>query len=301
MRNPKTIDGMQQRRLGAQEELTEQDPIFEQEYILGHSESEIKRLQCQADIVEPITKRLFHEAGIVPGMRILDIGCGAGDVSFLAGRIVGHLGEVVGVDANPAVLDIARARAKSGRIPNVEFIESPVDAFYDEKVFDAVVGRFVLIHQTAPEKTLSHVISLLRSGGIVAFHELRPTNDSFQSFPPAPLWDQVGNWIVTTVLNYAPHREVGGRLVKLFLDCGLMTPRVLYEGVVDYGSESPLYASQADFVRTLMPHMLRLGVATAEEIDIDSLQTRLAQQVVNNQSQIVWAGHFCGWAKKPLE
>ena len=196
-----------------------------QEYLLGHSESEMKRLQGQANILEPITRRLFLEAGIVPGMRILDIGCGAGDVSLLAARIMGSLGEVVGVDANPAVLDIARARAKSRRIPNVQFVESTVESFYDEKAFDAIVGRLVLIHQTAPEKTLSHVISLLRHSGIVAFHELRPTNDSFQSLPPAPLWDQVGKWIVATARNNAPHREVGGRLVKLFLDCGLMTPR----------------------------------------------------------------------------
>jgi 2-polyprenyl-3-methyl-5-hydroxy-6-metoxy-1,4-benzoquinol methylase len=119
-----------------------QEAHAKQKYLLGHSEPEIKRLQCQADILEPITKRLFQGAAIVPGMRILDVGCGAGDVSFLAGRLMGNLGEVVGVDANPAVLDIARARAKSARIPNVEFIESPVDAFYDEKAFDAVVGRF---------------------------------------------------------------------------------------------------------------------------------------------------------------
>lgn len=284
-----------------QEEPAKRDRVFEQEYLLGHSEPEIQRLLSQANILEPITMRLLHAAGIAPGMRILDIGCGAGDVSFLAGRLMGNSGEIVGVDANPAVLAIARARAKSGRMPNVEFIESPVDAFRDEKAFDAVVGRLFLIHQTAPEKTLCHVISLLRPGGIVAFHELRPTNDSFQSIPPAPLWDQVGKWIVETVRHDAPHREVGGRLAKLFLDCGLMTPRVFYEGVVDYGSESPLYASQADFVRSLMPHMLRFGVATADEIDIDSLETRLAQQVVENQSQIVWAGHFCGWAKKPVE
>ena len=103
------------------------------------------------------------------------------------------------------------------------------------------------------------------------------------------------------MLNDAPYREVGGRLVKLFLDCGLLVPKVFYEGVVDHGAESPLYALHADLIRTIMPHMLRLGVATADEIDINSLQTRLAQQVVENQSQIVWAGHFCGWAKKPSE
>jgi hypothetical protein len=56
---------------------------------------------------------------------------------------------------------------------------------------------------------------------------------------------------------------------------------------VDHGPESPLYALQADLVRSVMPHILKLGVATADEIDINSLQTRLAQQVVEDQSQVV--------------
>ena len=128
-----------------QEELAERISASEPDYILGHSEPEIQRLQRQEDILDPITNRLLHEAGIVPGMRILDIGCVAVAVSFLAGRLMGNSGHVVGVDANPAVLAIARARAESAGIRNVEFIESPIESFYDEKAFDAVVGRFVLI------------------------------------------------------------------------------------------------------------------------------------------------------------
>ncbi len=46
----------------------------------------------------------FREAGIVPGMRALDVGSGAGDVAFLAADIVGDTGEVVGVDRVPAAI-----------------------------------------------------------------------------------------------------------------------------------------------------------------------------------------------------
>jgi len=51
-----------------------------QAYVLGHSDQELARLSEQARIVEPITRRFFREAGLVPGMRVLDVGSGAGDV-----------------------------------------------------------------------------------------------------------------------------------------------------------------------------------------------------------------------------
>jgi cyclopropane fatty-acyl-phospholipid synthase-like methyltransferase len=48
-------------------------------YALGHSELELERLAHQAQLFAPFTRQLFEQAGIVPGMRILDVGCGAGD------------------------------------------------------------------------------------------------------------------------------------------------------------------------------------------------------------------------------
>jgi SAM-dependent methyltransferase len=71
-------------------------------YILGHSEREIARLKAQAAELDPITRRFLCEAGIVSGMRVLDVGSGAGDVAFLAAELVGATGEVVGVDLAPA-------------------------------------------------------------------------------------------------------------------------------------------------------------------------------------------------------
>src|SRR5262245_22741201 len=81
------------------------------EYILGHSEREIARLKAQAAELDPITRRLLREAGIAPGMRVLDVGSGAGDVAFLAAELVGTSGEVVGVDLAPTAVEVARSRA----------------------------------------------------------------------------------------------------------------------------------------------------------------------------------------------
>ena len=85
-------------------------------YVLGHNDNELDRLTTQARMLEPFTRQLLVEAGIRPGMRVLDVGCGSGDVSFLAANLVGPNGRVVGVDVARAA--VVRARAVSSMAIN---------------------------------------------------------------------------------------------------------------------------------------------------------------------------------------
>ncbi len=82
------------------------------QYVLGRSETESQRLVQQSGFMRPSTERVFHKAGVATGMRVLDLGCGVGDVSFLAAEIVGPTGSVVGIDLDPGVLALARRRAR---------------------------------------------------------------------------------------------------------------------------------------------------------------------------------------------
>jgi hypothetical protein len=50
-------------------------------YVLGHSADEQRRLDLQGAQLRPFTERLLHDAGIRPGLRVLDVGCGTGDVA----------------------------------------------------------------------------------------------------------------------------------------------------------------------------------------------------------------------------
>jgi ubiquinone/menaquinone biosynthesis C-methylase UbiE len=115
----------------------------------------------QARILRPYTEKFFRAAGLAPGMRVLEVGSGMGDVALLSADIVGPGGHVLGIDRDATALDNARRRTdEQGCSSWVEFQASDLDEFAITDQFDALVGRYVLLYQPDPSSTIR---SLLRS------------------------------------------------------------------------------------------------------------------------------------------
>src|SRR5215475_2002405 len=141
------------------------------EYALGYTAAEHERLIRQAALIAPYTERLFRQAGIGPGQRVLDLGSGVGDVSMLLARIVGPSGEVVGIERDAGSIARAEARATTAGLHNVSFIQTDVSEIGSDKLFDAAVGRFILLFLIDPISVLRGVVRLVRFGGVIAFQE----------------------------------------------------------------------------------------------------------------------------------
>jgi ubiquinone/menaquinone biosynthesis C-methylase UbiE len=159
-------------------------------YPLGHSETEIDRLAAQARLVDPITERFLRQAGVQPGMRVLDVGTGAGDVACLAATLVGEGGEVVGVDNAVGAIDAAKRRAGERAIANVSFIQGEPDELVFDRPFDAVVGRYVLQFQADPAAFLRRLTRHLGPEGLVVFHELDWWTTGARSTPIRCSWSE---------------------------------------------------------------------------------------------------------------
>src|SRR6476660_5533553 len=124
------------------------------DYVLGHTAQELERLNKKAALVEPFTRLCLEGAGISSGMRVLDVGCGGGDVSLLARELVGADGEVVGVDRSEAAVAHAIGRASANKFTNMFFrIGDPSEIAF-ERTFDAIIGRYVLVFQPDPAAML---------------------------------------------------------------------------------------------------------------------------------------------------
>ena len=161
-------------------------------------EDEQHRLERQAELFDPLTERVFRAAGLGPGMRVLDLGSGAGDVAMLAARLVGSDGEVVGVERDPDAVAAAKARVERAGLSNVRFVQGDVQTLDGiEGDLDAVVGRLVLMYLHDPVAALARAAQLLRPGGLVCVQEGDMTYDWAE--PMTPLWKQVRGWFLETL------------------------------------------------------------------------------------------------------
>lgn len=265
-------------------------------YALGHSAQELDRLAVQARLIDPITRGFLHGAGIVSGMRVLDAGSGAGDVAFLVADLVGDTGEVVGVDRAAAALAVARGRADTLSLRNVSFREGDPAEMTFEQPFDAVVGRYVLMFQRDPTSMLRKLVAHVRPGGVVVFHE--PDWDGVRSFPPAPTYDRCCRWIVETLRSSGADPRMGIKLHATFVAAGLPAPSMRLASVIGGGANSSDEVHfKTDLARTLAPEMDRCGVATAREVDAETLAERVLDEIVHSASVVVGRSEIGAWSR----
>jgi SAM-dependent methyltransferase len=266
-------------------------------YLLGHSEAETARLMLQGQIVGPITRRLLIEAGVGVGMSVLDVGAGAGDVALIAADLVGPTGRVLGVDANPEILDVARSRARLNGLRNVEFRHVPIEDLPAEERFDAVVGRFILLHLADPVAALRDLAGRARPGGVVAFHEIDLAT-GVRSIPPSPLLERAREWLKICAEDCGLKREIGGRIFAAFLEAGLPAPRLRNETPTG-GPDFPGYENFAEVVRSALPRLIELGVVTADDVDIETFAARLRAEVGGRGVFSMWPS-VLAWTRTPV-
>lgn len=139
-----------------------------------------------ADIHPEVQSRYYGCGLVLPelldGLRVLDLGCGAGRDVYLLSRLVGEQGSVVGVDMTPAQLDVARryqayhADAYGYAASNVEFLEGNIERLdelgLEDESFDLIISNCVINLAVDKEAVLRSAHRLLRNGGEMYFSDI---------------------------------------------------------------------------------------------------------------------------------
>jgi ubiquinone/menaquinone biosynthesis C-methylase UbiE len=272
---------------------------FPSDYVLGDSVHEYERLMLQGRLLRPYTEKFFRSAGLGPGMRVLDIGSGMGDVALLAADIVGPGGRVLGIDRDTAAVDNARRRAsEQGCSSWVSFQSATLDEFTSGDQFDALVGRYILLHQTDPAATIRHMLPYVKRSGIVVFHDIDFT-DPHPSYPACPIFDQAYALVGEVFRRAGAPPDFGRRLGKTFVDAELPFPTIMAETVVGGGPGSYVYAWVANTLISVVPRLEALGLALPSGIVADqTLARRLEEEAVRLGSQILAPAQFGAWTRK---
>jgi 2-polyprenyl-3-methyl-5-hydroxy-6-metoxy-1,4-benzoquinol methylase len=272
----------------------------ESAYVMGHTDRERRRLALQAALLNPLTSNFLVRAGISAGMRILDLGCGIGEVALIAARLVGPHGHVHCIDVDEAAIEIARSRMRSAGHDHVTFEWTGVNDHSPAHLYDAVVGRHILIHIQDALAVLRKVVSIVHPGGVIAFQEY---DLSFypHGYPELPLMFWVEGVIVEFFRRSVPKANMGTQLFYLMQEAGLPSPECRAECITGGGAHSPVYEWLAETVRSLLPRMEALGITTAAEADIDTLAERLRKESLEKRAVTISPLMVGAFSRKPHE
>jgi len=267
-------------------------------YVLGHSEQELQRLRRQTFLIEPATRLFLDEAGVGAGMRVLDVGSGAGDVAFLVAGLVGEAGEVIGTDTAPAAVDAAGMRARERGLQHVSFrVGNPVHMRFD-RPFDAVIGRYVLLFQADAAGMVRGLMQHLRPRGLVLFHE--PDWQSARSIPSVPTYDSCCRWIQQAFSRAGTDTNMAHRLYTTLLEAGLSTPSMRMQTFISGGAQcADFLQAVADLVGSLLPSIVQHGVASAAEVGYATLAERMQREAIAGECLIIGRSEIGAWGRLP--
>lgn len=266
-------------------------------YTMGRSKGEEERLIHQSRLYDAITRRFLSEAGVKSGMRVLDIGCGPCDVSLTAAELVGPEGAVLGVDVNPDIIDTARDRASSAGFSNVEFMTGDARTLNVGSDFDALVGRLVLMYMADPAEALRQLATRVRPGGVVAFQEA--DFSYYRRRADTPVANDLIEWAISVFERSGAHVEMGCNLYGTYVDAGLPAPEMDLAAPAGGPENWTGYRFVVEAFRSLVPLIEEFGIATADEVDLDTLAERLRSEVVATKRAFILPPHVTAWAVVP--
>ena len=267
------------------------------DYALGRSEAEYERLVEQGDVMRPMTERLFRAAGLGPGMRVLDVGCGVGEVSALLSELVGPSGSVLGIDLDGEALDRARQRCVDLGLTNVSFQQGDARQIPEGRSFDAAAGRFVLMYMADPTEGLRQLAEAIRPGGVLVFHEWVGNQPS--AGPDQPQLAAFQQLLSRTFAQSGAHVAIGRELPMLMRDAGLEPgPETICE-VLMGPPQTPLAQRRWPlFARSMMDKIVRYGIASEAEMDQQIAALRQEWQHQEHLVPLSWL-MVGAWAHRP--
>ena len=270
--------------------------VTKPKYALASDDTEIARLQAQAALIAEPTTLLLQRGGIRPGMRVLDLGSGPGDVAFQVAKMIGPNGSVVGLEQDPAQIAVAMQRRDGFGVGNVDFRHGDARTFLDEEPFDAVVCRLLLSHLPGVVDVLAHHLRNLRPGGI--FISVDYDVAGVRALPEVELYSRLIEWIIAG-FEYA-HGDVfvGMRFPVLFDQAGFRDVGTLGLQVY-WPPRSPVVAAyMVAVVRAMKDAIVNSGVTTEEEIGLDTLEQRLDEAIMSANAVCSLPTVVGGWGRR---
>jgi len=239
----------------------------EREYVLGTDALELERLGVQHRLWVDTANVLWREAGIGPGSRVLDVGCGPGYASLDLAQLVGHTGRVFGVDLSARFIGEAQRRAETIGLKQAAFrvgeLSELTEAVGDE-VFDVAYARWVLCFAPDTQRVVEQIAKHVKPGGRLIVQDYFNYR-AFTAGPHDERFEPFRTAVIQSWIDAGGNPDVVGILPKVVLDLGfeIETMRV-QQRVARPGTQ--MWAWPDTWIRSFAPRLVTSGHMTDAEL-----------------------------------
>lgn len=190
------------------------------EYTIHGGDEGKRRLDILANTIAPGTKLFLEMAGILPGMRCLDLGCGGGNMAFTLAEYVGTQGHVMGFDMDERKIQLAAESAKLKGVTNVNFKVLNAYDLEEEGVYDLAYSRFLLCHLSNPQTVLQNIWHALKPKGLILIEDTDFSGHF--SYPPSKDFNRYVSLYQRLLKQRGADANIGQKLVGLLQKNGFV-------------------------------------------------------------------------------
>ncbi len=190
----------------------------ESHYIIRGGDAGAERLRVLSRAMRSGTLAVLNHAGLAPGLDVLDLGCGSGDITVEIARIVGPTGQVVGIDMDNRVLAHARSASDACGL-SVQWRQGRVEDLDKEGSFDIAYSRFLLSHLLDPADALQRMRRAVRPLGRVVVEDIDIA--AHAHWPPSTAFQRYIELYAAAGRARGVDPSIGPRLPALLIDAGI--------------------------------------------------------------------------------
>jgi SAM-dependent methyltransferase len=258
------------------------------------SREEHARLTWIADEHNTFAREACLRAGLRPGQRVIDVGCGPLGALPILAELVGESGEVVGLDGSAEALAAARTLLDARSLRRVRLVQA--DLYHADletvtlaggaRSFDLAYCRLFLLHQPDPVMALRRMAALVRPGGWIVAHEAMDQGGEIESEPHLPAYERVWELVVATLRRRGTRVDVARHFGEVCAAAGLDV--VGQRGYFMFHQPRQGIASRRAGLLSIRNSLVEAGLSSAEEV------AALAQTLQDAQGQAYQ------WVASPL-
>jgi SAM-dependent methyltransferase len=264
-------------------------------YALGSNPAESARLRRQSDELGPFSAALLDRVGLKPGQSAIDLGCGPSGILQLLCDRVSPGGRVVGLDADPTHVTMAREFALEHGLREAEIVAG--DARHTgllSGTFDLVHGRTLLANIPEPAAVLAEMVRLAKPGGWIVSAE--PDTESALCYPAHPAFERLSELFHAAFRRNGADPFIGRRLTELYREAGLDEIGVEARASIHPAGDTRR-TIRLDLVRSMRPMILERG--RAEERELDELDRAMREHLANPYTLMMPGLFFLAWGRRP--